>query len=153
MAWWVTANTMVSWTTVRKCYPFGETINRTRGLGTQGPGTLSLVLHWSRYSGLIISTSNLLQAQTNNVLHSITMHSEGLLIADCYSPISLILRVVCCQSCKARLVNRTCICVNQLTLLCTWPLTPASYASSLQHAILGFYRVKKRLKKLVENVK
>ena len=85
-----------------QCYPFGETINRTRGLGTQGPGTLSLVLHWSRYSGLINSTSNLLQAQTNNVLHIVTMHSEGLLIADCYSPISLIMRVVCCQSCKAR---------------------------------------------------
>ena len=148
--------------TVRKCqcYPSGETRSRTRGLGTQGPGTLSLVLHCSRYSGLINSMSNLLQAQTNDVLHIVTMHSEGLLIADCYSPISLILRVVYCQSCKARLVN-----TKQENLHLRWPvdaimhmtLTLGSYASSLQHAImktiLGFYRVKKGLKKLVENVK
>ena len=66
---------------------------------------MSLVLHCSRYSGAINSTGNLLQAQTHGyVLYVVTIHYEGI-IHNCYSLTCLMLRVIYCQSCKARLAH------------------------------------------------
>ena len=81
---------------------------RTRGPGTQGPGFLRAVLDCSSSNTTMQAISANATCLTHNyVLYVVAMHTEGVIYSrQRYSLTSLILRVVYCQFCKARLAHR-----------------------------------------------
>ena len=81
---------------------------RTRGPGTQGPRFLRAVLDCSSSNTTMQAISANATCLTHNyVLYVVAMHTEGVIYSrQRYSLTSLILRVVYCQFCKARLAHR-----------------------------------------------
>ena len=81
---------------------------RTRGAGTQGPRFLRAVLDCSSSNTTMQAISANATCLTHNyVLYVVAMHTEGVIYSrQRYSLTSLILRVVYCQFCKARLAHR-----------------------------------------------
>ena len=80
----------------------------TRGPGTQGPRFLRAVLHCTSLNTTIRAISASAMCLTHNYvgLYVVAMHTEGVLYSrHRYSLTSLILRVVYCQFCKARLAH------------------------------------------------
>ena len=84
----------------------GDTINT--GPGTQGPRFLRAVLDCSSSNTTVQAISANATCLTHNyVLYVVAMHTEGVIYSrQRYSLTSLILRVVYCQFCKARLAHR-----------------------------------------------
>ena len=87
-----------------------ETINTgpgTRGPGTQGPRFLRAVLDCSSSNTTMQAISANATCLTHNYVYVVAMHTEGVIYSrQRYSLTSLILRVVYCQFCKARLAHR-----------------------------------------------
>ena len=81
---------------------------RTRGPGTQGPRFLRAVLDCSSSNTTMQAISANATCLTHNyVLYVVAMHTEGVIYSrQRYSLTSLILRVVYCRFCKARLAHR-----------------------------------------------
>ena len=80
----------------------------TRGPGTQGPRFLRAVLDCSSSNTTVQAISaNATCLTHNDVLYVVAMHTEGVIYSrQRYYLTFLILRVVYCQFCKARLAHR-----------------------------------------------
>ena len=91
-----------------QCLSFWDTINTgpgNRGPGTKGPRFLRAVLDCS--SSNTCTTMQAISANATCLTHNYVLYTKGIIYSiQRYSLTSLILRVVYCQFCKARLVHR-----------------------------------------------
>ena len=142
-----------AWLGIHGTLLMGHHKHWTRGPGTQGPRFLRAVLDCSSSNTTMQAISGNAACLTHNyVLYVVAMNTESVIYSrQRYSLTSLILRVVYCQFCKARLAHRHDTQSKRVWRLVAFDLWPLDHSANnyrelvtlvvlhaLKETILGF---------------